>query len=286
MNKDTSRRAPVHVRADDRSLTGGAGLLLTGELVHRLELVGRLDSAVNAVREFKQRQRGRSAGELLVSLAEMILLGGNHLAHLEMLRQDAAGSELRAVAATPPPSTAGQLLRRLTRRRCYAAVAALAEAGNRFDAELGLPAGDPVSLDLDATTTEVYGDQKQGAEFNYEGKRSYLTQLCSWSQRTRVLAAELLRGKAAPKRSAVALVRRALAVLPAGHGPVSLRADSDYYFLDLLHFCRRRGVRFAVSVPRSRAMWHALERIDPEAWQPALEMAAAEVAETSYTPTG
>ena len=286
MNKDTSRRAPVHVRADDRTLTGGAGLLLSGELVHRLELVDRLDSAVNAVREFKQRQRGRSAGELLVSLAEMILLGGNHLAHLEMLRQDAAGSELRAVAATPPPSTAGQLLRRLTRRQCHAAVAALAEAGNRFDAELGLAAGEPVSLDLDATTTEVYGDQKQGAEFNYEGRRSYLTQLCSWSERTRVLAAELLRGKAAPKRSAVALVRRALAVLPAGHGPVSLRADSDYYFLDLLHFCRRRSVRFAVSVPRSSAMWRSLEGISPGAWQPALEMAAAEVAETSYTPTG
>ncbi len=41
----------------------------------RLGLVGRVDSAINAVREFKQRQRGRSAGELLVSLAEMILLG-------------------------------------------------------------------------------------------------------------------------------------------------------------------------------------------------------------------
>ncbi len=153
MNKDTARRAHVQVRADGRSLTGGAGLLLSGELVHRLELVGRLDSAVNAVREFKQRQRGRSAGELLVSLAEMILVGGNHLAHLEMLRQDAAGSELRAVAATPPPSMAGHLLRRLTRRQCHAAVAALAESGNRFEAELGLAAGDPVDLELDATTT-------------------------------------------------------------------------------------------------------------------------------------
>ncbi len=72
----------------------------------------------------------------------------------------------------------------------------------------------------------MYGEQKKGAEINYEGRRSYLTQLCSWSERTRVLAAELLRGKAAPKHGAVALVRRAL-VLPAGHGPVSPRADSD-----------------------------------------------------------
>jgi len=249
-------------------------------------LVGWLDSAVNAVRESKPRQRGQSGGELLVSRAEMILLGGNHMARPQMLRQDAAGSEVRAVAATPPPSSAGQLLRRLTRRQCHAAVAPLAEAGNRFDAELGMAAGELVSLDLDATTTEVYGDQKQGAEFNYGGRRSYLPQLCSWSERTRVLAAELLRGKAAPKRSAVALVRRAPAVLPAGHGPVSLRADSDYYFLDLLHICRSRSVRFAVLAPRSSAMGRSLEGISPEAWQPALEMAAAEVAETSYTQAG
>ncbi|MHB1626708.1 MAG: hypothetical protein ACYCTZ_02885 [Candidatus Dormibacteria bacterium] len=49
MNKDTSRRAPVHVRADDRTLTGGAGLLLSGELVHRLELVGRLEGESETV---------------------------------------------------------------------------------------------------------------------------------------------------------------------------------------------------------------------------------------------
>ncbi len=33
-------------------------------------------------------------------------------------------------------------------------------------------------------------------------------------------------------------------------------------------------------------MWRSLEGISPAAWQPALEMAAAEVAETSHTPTG
>ncbi|MDA8330723.1 MAG: IS1380 family transposase [Candidatus Dormibacteraeota bacterium] len=277
---------PGHVSADDPSLTGRAGLMLSGELAHRLELVGRLDTAIGAVREFKQRRRVRSAGELLVSLAEMILTGGSHLAHLEVLRQDAAGAELRAVAAVPPASTAGQLLRRLNRRQCQVAITALAEAGNGFDADHRRDPGAPVSLDLDATGTEVYGRRKQGAEFTYEGKRSYLSQFCTWSERGRVLAAELLRGKAAPSRSAVALVRRALEVLPAGHGPVSLRADSDYYILDLLHFCRRRGVRFAVSVARSSAMWRALEGIAEEAWQQALEMPWAEVAETTYAPQG
>ncbi len=286
MVNGTTRRPLVHVSADDPSLTGCAGLVLNGELIHGLGLIQRLDGAIELVRKFKQRRRGLSAGELLVSLAEMIMVGGNHLAHLEVLRQDVAGAQLRAVAEVPAPTTSGQLLRRLTSRQCAAAIAELAAAGNDFDVDQGLDPSAPISLDLDATPTEVHGSRKQGAEFNYEGKRSYQSQFCTWSERGRVLAGELLRGKAAPTRTAVSLVRRALATLPLEHGPVSLRADSDYFVVKLLNLCRRRGVRFAISVPRNPAMWRALERIDPDSWQPALEMSQAEVAETTYTPTG
>ena len=65
-----------------------------------------------------------------------------------------------------------------------------------------------------------------------------------------------------------------------------LRADSDYYTLDLLHACREEGVRFAVSVPRNKAMWRSLERIGEQDWQAAADMPRAEVAETSYCPQG
>ena len=102
----------IKIGHDDPTLTGHAGLLLTGELVRRLEVVGTIEEAVNRVRPFKQRQRGLGAGELMVSLAETIMIGGDHLAHVDQLRGDVAGAELRAVAATPAPTTAGQLLRR------------------------------------------------------------------------------------------------------------------------------------------------------------------------------
>lgn len=284
--KHTPPRRRVHIRADDPTLTPFAGLVVAGELVHRLGLIRRLDTAIDAVRPFKQRRRGRSAGELLVALAESILAGGSHLAHLDVLRQDTAGAALRAVAAVPAPPTAGQLLRRFTRRQCHAAVATVAAAGNAFDAELGLDPHAPITLDGDATHTEVYGRQKEGAAFNYEGRRGYATQAVTWAERQRVLAAELLCDNAAPTRSVVALLRRALRALPVAHGPVAFRADSDYYTLDLLHACRRQHVRFAVSVPRSPAMWHALERIRADAWQPAVDMPGAEVAVTTYTPGG
>ena len=115
------------IRADDGALTGHAGLLLTGELAARTDLVARLDQAIDAVRPFKQRRRGSSAGELLVALAEMIAVGGDHLVHLDELREDEAGAELRAVGQAPAPTTAGQLMRRLSVRQCQAAVTELAK---------------------------------------------------------------------------------------------------------------------------------------------------------------
>ena len=98
----------VKIGHDDPTLTGHAGLLLTGELVRRLEVVETIEEAVNRVRQFKQRQRGLNAGSLMVALAETITVGGDHLVHLDQLRGDLAGAELRAVAATPAPTTAGQ----------------------------------------------------------------------------------------------------------------------------------------------------------------------------------
>jgi hypothetical protein len=282
--KRTAAAPRVDIRADDPSLTAFAGLLLPGELIRRTRLVERIDAAVNAVRPFKERRRGASAGELLVALGEAMLVGGDHLAHLEVLRKDTAGAELRAIAEPPPPSTASQLLRRLTLRQCQAVIATVAAVGTEVDAHLGLDPSDPVTLDLDATPTEVYGKHKEDAAYNYEGKRCLGSQVVTWSERQRILAAELLPGNSSAKPTAPALVRRALHALPAGHGEVRLRGDSDYCFGDLLHACRRHRVRFAVSVSRSRAMWRILESIPASAWRPARDMRDAEVAETTYTP--
>ena len=51
-----------------------------------------------------------------------------------------------------------------------------------------------------------------------------------------------------------------------------------------LRALREHGATFTVSVPRSSAMWVALERIEEGEWEPAAEMQGAEVAETTYAP--
>jgi hypothetical protein len=282
----TQRPSNVVIRADDPTLTGHVGLLLTGELATRTDLVARLDHAIDAVRPFKQRRRGNSGGELLVALAEMMAVGGDHLVHLDELREDEAGAELRAVGEVLAPTTAGQLMRRLNARQCQAAVTELARVGEEIDRELGLTAIAPVTLDLDSTDTEVYGRLKEGAAFNHRGQRSYDSQLATWAERRRVLAAELRSGNLTEHPTAVKVLRRALKALPAEHGRVRVRMDSGFESVATFKELRRQEVGFTCSLRRTSALHRLRLEIASRAWRPALLMPQAEIAETTHTPQG
>jgi Transposase DDE domain group 1 len=283
----------IEVVADDPSLTPFGGSAVVGELVRRLELIPELDRAietapkVGGLRPVKQRARGCSPGQLLVAVAESQLCGGDSMLDLERLRADEAGAELRAVAEVPAASTACQLARRYRRSHLRAAERAFAARANSMDGQLGRTPDGPVTLDFDSTGVEVYGRNKPGAGVNYQGQLAYQPLLCSWAQRGRLLATELLAGNDSTRgEEPRQMLKRALDYLPDGHGPVAARFDSGFYHCDLLADCRQQGMRFSISVPRSTAMWSALERIEQDAWRPADALRDAEVAETTYTPAG
>ena len=135
---------------------------------------------------------------------------------------------------------------------------------------------------------EVYGARKQGAAPNRHGQMSYAPHVAFWAQRGRALTGELVGGNREKLSGAecARIVSRALGLLPATHGPATFRIDSAYYQLELLERLRQESSRFTVSVPRSQAMWKALAEIPEDAWQEAIEMPGAQVAETTYRPEG
>lgn len=277
--------------ADDERLTPFAGLVCVGELARRIGLVELIDGELSSERRaepVKRRRRGVSGGELVVALAESQLVGGACFDDIEELRADRAGAGLRAVPRVPAAATALQLAKRFRRCLCQAVERGLARAGQRLDRALGRDPAEPVTIDLDATVLEVYGRGKQGASRNRSGQLSFAPHVAFWAQRGRALTGELVAGnrEKLSAREAAVICRRALRLLPVGHGPVTFRIDSAYYAIELLRALRAKAARFTVSVPRTSAMWKALEQIADDAWQPALEMDGAEVAETSYSPEG
>jgi hypothetical protein len=273
----------------DPSLCRYAGLAVAGELARRLRLVELIDAELSVERRagpVKIRRRGLSPAQLVVALSECQLVGGEFFSDVEEVRADEAGRGLRTVAATSSAPTALQCAKDFRRVHCQRVERACARVGQHLDRALGRDPTEPVTLDLDATVIEVYGARKQGAARNRLGQLSYAPHVAFWAQRGRALTSELVAGNREKLTGSecARIATRAQSLLPAAHGPVTFRIDSAYYQLELLERLRRERARFTVSVPRNQAMWKALAAISEDAWQDALDMPGAQVAEITYTP--
>jgi hypothetical protein len=288
---DLRRAGRIEVRADDPGLTGHGGLVVIGDLAEKLDLVGLIDGELGRerrARPVKVRRRGASPGELVISLAECQLVGGAFFDHLADQRADTAGAGLRAVPDIPSPPAALQNAKRFRRVHCQRVERAMSDAGQRLDGMLGRKPGEPVTVDLDATQITVYGRCKEGAARCRAGQLSYAPHVAFWAERGRALTAELVGGnqERLSGKQCGRIASRAIALLPTGHGPVTMRIDSAYYAIELLNRLRKEKTHFTVSVPRNQAMWAALGRINERAWIDALDMPGAQLAEITYRPGG
>jgi hypothetical protein len=285
-----TRPGRLQIRADDPSLTPYAGLAISGELTRKLRLVELLDAELSVVRQarpVKQRARGLSPGGLVVAMAESQLAGGECFDDIEDLRADRAGAPLRAVALTPSAPTARQVARRFRGSHIRAIERAQARVGEQLDRKLGRDPGCP-TIDLDGTETVVYGHRKQGTGRSRSGHLAYHSYVATWAQRGRALTSELKGGNQA-KISAAESARicaRAIKLLPAGHGQVTVRGDSGFYSAELMMKLRRSGTRFTFSVSRTSTMWSKLAKIPTDAWREAIDMNGAQVAELPFCPDG
>lgn len=293
VNADNDGKDPgrLLIRADDPSLTPYAGLAIVGELARRTRLVELIDAelgVVRTVRAVKRRRRGLSAGALVVSLAECQIAGADCFDDVENVRADRAGAPLRAVAMTPSAPATRQLARRFEPSHIRAIERAQARVGERLDRELGRDPAEDVSLDLDATETEVYGRKKQGAARSHTGALAYNSYVVTWAQRGRALTSELVGGNRSRISAAesAAMIARASALLPAEHGQITARGDSGFYSAELMMRLRAQRARFTMSASRTTTMWRALREIPEDAWADATRMRGAQVAETAFTPDG
>src|SRR5438874_5222287 len=98
----------VRIGTPDASLTPASGVVAVAELVGRLGVVEAFDDAVATI---KERDRGLSAGQFLVAVAQAQMLGGDFWTCLDRRRADVTGEALSAVA-TPASTTAATLAAR------------------------------------------------------------------------------------------------------------------------------------------------------------------------------
>jgi hypothetical protein len=277
----------VVVRADDPSLTATAGLVCVAETVRALGLIDAIDGFVGPV---KQRERGLSAGEFVVSVAECLLAGGDFLADLDRFRADDAAAGLRAVAVPPASTTAATLAARFGPDERAGVQVAWAEAIARAVGLLAVSEqrrlAERVTLDADPTDIEVYGAKKQGVGYNYVGQRAGRAFLVTWAELGVTLAAELFPGSDDPRPVAGDLITSALECLPAGLAKPCVRADTEFFDVNFVRAALAAGADISVGGKRNTAVVRAWRTVPDDAWRPAIGMHAAQVAEADYQPAG
>lgn len=282
------RNSSVKVLADDPTLTASAGLVCVAEAVRALGVIDAIDGFVGPI---KQRARGLTAGEFVVSLAECLLGGGDFMADLDRARQDAAAGALRAVAVPPASTTARTLAQRFGPDELAGIEAAWVETTVRAvtlapPAERARLRRERPTIDLDSTEIEVFGRQKQGVAYNYLGQLAGRVLLGTWAEAGVALAVQTMAGNDDPRPAAPDVVTAAIAGLPAGLDRARVRMDSGFFDRNIIEAVLAAGADVCVAAPRNPAVVRAWGAIDDTTWQPATGMRDAQVAEAVYTPSG
>ncbi len=283
----------MRIGAPDPSLTAASGVAAVAEFVDRLDVVARLDRGIGSI---KQRDRGATAGELLVGMAQSQLLGADALVGLDRQRADLAAVELSAVPVLASTTAAG-LARRFGGEQLAGVETAIADLACRafglLPIERRVELAAKVTVDLDATDVEVYGSKKQGVAYNYQGQRSGRPHLATWAEAGLTTAADLLAGNDDVRPRAADMLRRGLAGIPehvrtqaAAADRLRTRADAGYFTADLAVAAVEQGCDFAIAAKRNTAMWRAYACIPDDAWGEAIGMPGAQVAAVDYAPAG
>ena len=261
-------------------------MVLVDELVDVLWVMEAIDDAVGPI---KVRDRGLSAGEFVVALAECLIGGGDFLVDLDHDRAD-PGAVLRSVAV-PASTTAGSLARRFEVPQLRGLERAVGVIVRRGFQRLSVKSraqlrAMPPTIDVDPTEIEVYGPQKRGVAYNYLGQRAGRAFPVTWAEAGVVLAAELFAGDEDPRPRAPGLIARAVAALPEGLGRPRVRADAGFFDHRVAEGALEAGADFGIGVPRNPAVWRALRAADQHRWSPARGLRDAEVTEIDYQPGG
>jgi hypothetical protein len=184
----------VEVDFDDPSLVANAGLILAATLYQRLGLAKLIDDTVH----LDGRVGGAMPGRKVLTLVDMLIAGGSHIDHANMLRAGATGQILghRVMA----PSTLGTFLRAFSFGHVRQLEAVIGVTLARAWANGAGPGADRIVVDIDSTIAEVAGKQKSGAGYGYTHVLGYHPLIAVRAGTGEILAARMRKGSANTSR--------------------------------------------------------------------------------------
>ena len=273
----------VDVTADGEGLVSHAGSALLAEVADKTGLTRALSRGLSGMRE---RRSGHDPGRVVRDLAVMLADGGDCLADLGAVRDQAP-----LFGQVASDSTAFRVIDRIACDRDLLEALRVARAAARARAwKLG--AGlERATIDLDATLIESHSDKEQAAG-TYKRGYGFHPLLAYFDETGEAAAAGLRPGNAGANTAAdqIEVAERALSQIPAQQIEtieLLLRVDSAGATHDLLDWCREGRIGFSVGYDITAPVRAAILALREESWRPALDQDGTqrdngEVAEISH----
>jgi len=261
----------------DEQLTSHAGVALVHELAMRLGV----EQIVDEELQVKQRERGYTEGQAIGALVHNLLLGGECLSDLEVLRGDPGTQELLAQDAILAPRTAREFLQKFD----LGDIRDLQRVNLRLQQRLRPHQSSATcTIDLDSSIYEQASSRKQGSDKAYNGEIGYHPLLAFWAEEGELLFSHLRRGSAHTCRNVLWFLRETFKRLPA-QAALALRADSGFYSKEVVQWCEAHHVRFSITADQTAPLLALIEALSDRRWTNLPDSPLCEVAEVRYQPT-
>jgi hypothetical protein len=267
-----TRLPGLHLEVAPRStVTPYGGLALASAFLKRFRVAQEIDERVHVLKIHLPFHES----DHVLAQALNLYAGGECLEDQAALQHDEGVLRMLGACRLPDPTTAGDFLRRFDERRNPGALAGLRAAIDAVqDAVWGKLAGkrkkkrDLAVVDLDGHTKRLYGEQKEGADFDHKGRWSYNVLLASLAGSGECLAVRNRPGNLRSSNGAAELLKETLPRVKRRFADVLVRADSDFDRRDVREACEAEGAWFAFVAREASNRLAWAEAIPESAWKP------------------
>lgn len=243
------------------------GLPLLHHVAHWLGIPEQADRLL----ALKERRRGYSVSQLLMSLVMLLTAGGERLDDIRMLRHDPVIRALSDLKTIPDATTLGRFLRRFRGPQ----LAALAQLSTGLARRIQQHCS-PHQATLDVDSSLILTD-KQDAQITYVGERGYNPMFAFLAETKTVLLAQFQPGNTSPGANAVQFLTRCLKALPKTTTHVCLRSDSAWYQAQVTDYCQLHNILFSITADKDHSVNALIRSLPEDAWQPFEDQEISEV---------
>ncbi len=250
---------PFKLEKTKDTITSHAGLALLGEFCVGLGLLDFTDSYLPK----PGSGAGFRASEYVFPLVLMLNGGGRSLEDVRVIRDDTGLREILPLDRVPTSDAIGDWLRKVSDTGGLPGLKKvnqkLLKRGMKYDGLKGY------TLDIDATGIEA---EKQSAKMTYKGFKGYMPIVGHLAENGLIVGEEFREGNVAPAARNLEFLKYCGRQMPKGKKIKAFRADGASYQADIVNYCNKWDIDFAIGGELDEAVLRAIYSIPETSWTP------------------